>query len=434
MKPSSSPVFIRLDSGALIGFCMALMLVFLQEGFTYYLSFQTLALSFVVGLVFVSRPSLINTMHLFLVFLALSFFIGIAAAYSPMVISRNSPNILLTIMGILTYAFIIGCLPNLVPKRVGLILYAFRYASAATVLMLASLIVLTELSLLPFLSREALLIQNSTLVTNFADEDALMNELAYMAMSDLSPRMDLFYGEPSYLGIVLFSCVACFMLTSRLISDFNRSSDLSSQGSFSGGRHYRYVVVVGIISLLYLQSLSSIIYAVLILFFEFRTPIGKRFSFSKLLALFFFAAFIVFIFRDSFEYALYRITMQDSLSLAQRFGSLLDFGINDYLFGLKDELRIPNEGFHNGLFYIIAVFGLAGIWYVFFLLRTVNRLAKPIKMSAFLVLISLALIMQNGAVFSPNKVVLFALILLPLSCARAIYPRKKLNLYREVVK
>lgn len=424
MKNSPHLAITKLGFSTPLGLFFALALVFLQEGFNYYISFQTMALAFVLVLMYASKPSMINIRHLLLVFFVLSFSIGITAAYSPMVISRNTSNIILTIIGILAYALVIICLPSLVPRRVGLILYGFKRASAATVIVLASLIVLTDLSLLPFLNREALLIQNIRLVTNYAGEDVLMNELAYRTMSDLAPRIDLFYGEPSYLGIVLFSCVACYMLTSRLISDFNRSSDPSSQGSFSRGRHYRYVVVAGIISMLYLQSLSSIIYALLILFFEFRAPIGKRFSFSRLLAIFVFVAFVALVFRDSFEYALYRITMQDSISLTQRFGSLLDFGINDYLFGLKDESRIPSEGFHNGLFYIIAISGLAGIWYVFFLLRTVHRLAKPIKMSAFLVLMILALIMQNGAVFSPNKVVLFALILLPLSCARAIYQRK----------
>lgn len=429
MKNSSRLPIANTGPSMLLGLLLAFLLVFLQEGFTYYLSFQAVALALVLVLIYISRPSLRNTRHLLLVFLALSFSIGIAGAYSPMVVSRNASNIFLTIIGISAYALIIACLPNFAPKRVDLILHVFRRASAATVMVLAGLIVLTDLSVLPFLNRDVLLLQNSRLVTNYAGEDALMDELAYRTMSDMSPRIDLFYGEPSYLGIVLFTCVVCYILASRLILEFHRGVG----SSFLGCGYHRSVVMVGIISMLYLQSLSSIIYALLILFFEFRAPIRKGFSLSRFLAVIVFAAVITLVFKDSFEYALYRITMQDSISLVQRFGSLRDFGISDYLFGLKDESRIPDEGFHNGLFYIFAISGLAGGWYVYFMLRTVHRLARPLGMSAFLVLMVFALIMQNGAVFSPNKVVLLSLILLPLSCARAIYQKKKLNLPREVV-
>lgn len=411
----------------------SLCLVLLQEGFNYYLSFQILALVLILFMTYASRPSFVNTTHLFLVILALSFSVAISAAYSPTVVSRNAENIFLTTLGLLAYAVVIICLPNFSPRRVGLILQVFNKASAATVLALAGLIVLTDLSLLPFLNREALLFQNSRLVTNYVGEDALLANQAYRMMSDLSPRLDLFYGEPSYLGIVLFTCVACYMLTTRLIVDHRLYRESLAPTSALKSKYRMYVVVVGALSMLYLQSLSSIMYALLVLFFEFRAPIVRRLSLSKLLGIMAFVVVVILLFLDSFEYALYRITMQESLSLVQRFGSLLDFGIPDYLLGLKDESRIPSEGFHNGLFYIIAISGFAGIWYIAFLLRTIYRLARPVEMSVFLTLLILALIMQNGAVFSPNKVVLLSLILLPLSCSRAIYPRSKPHLAKEAV-
>ncbi|MBI3186475.1 MAG: hypothetical protein HYZ31_01235 [Gammaproteobacteria bacterium] len=274
--------------------------------------------------------------------------------------------------------------------------------------------------------------QNSRLVTNFAGEDELMSNLAFLATVDQSPRLDLFYGEPSYLGIVIFVCVVCYMQTSRLIADVRHndaSSSIrssSSKTSFSGTYH-RYVVVVAIVSMLYLQSLSSIMYALLVLLFEFGAPIFKRASTPKLLSFIVLLVFLALFFRQSLEYSIYRVTMQDSLSVFQRFGPLLDFDVSDYLFGVSEETKVPDIGFHNGLLYIIAISGLAGIAYVSVILRAVYRSARQIKMSALSVLVIMALIMQNGAVFSPNKVVLFALILLPLSCARAVYLRSNFN-------
>lgn len=398
-----------------------LMLVFLQEGFTYYLSIQTLAFGVMLVVVYKSRASLVNLSHLLLAVGLLLFFLAVTAAYSPMVVSRNSPSIIVTIIGITGYAFLIALLANLVPKRISLILHSFRFASAAAVLTLAGLMVLSELNFIPYLNREALLLQNNRLVTNFADEGILQNELAYRISIGAAPRLDLFYGEPSYLGIVLFTCVVCFMLTSRLITEYQDALELVGSKLTKKGKYGRYVVIVGILSLLALQSLSSIMYALALLYLGFMATVRRHLSFSKRLWFIAFTAVLFFAYRDSFQYVFFRLTMEESVSLVQRFGSLLDFGVRDYLFGLKDESKIPAEGFHNGLFYIIAISGLAGIWYTLFILRTVHQLAKPIKMSRLLILMVSALIMQNGAVFSPNKIVLFALILLPLSCVRTVY-------------
>lgn len=427
------PFVARSGFSPLLGFSMAPMLIFLQEGFTYYFSFQTLALLLVVVLIFKSKPSLVNVGTLLLIFLALFIFVGTTGAFSPMVVSRNTSNIFFSIVALLTYALMIISFLSIVPKRADLILYVFKHASSATIFILAALITLTDLSLLPFLNRSELLMQNSRLVTNFTGEDALIEHMEYLSKYDGVNRLDLFYGEPSYLGVVLFSCVVCYILTSRLISNLHYIRGESATKSSSSNAFYWGIVWAGVVSMLYLQSLSSIVYALVILYFEFGGAITKRISLLKLLALFLFVVIIVLFLSQSFEYLLYRVTMQDSLSLLQRFGSLSDFQIHDYIFGLKSESRMPDEGFHNGLFYIIAISGFAGIWYVFSLLQTVYRLAKPIKMSVLLMLVILALIMQNGAVFSPNKVVLFSLILLPLACARVIYPRKKRAFYSGVV-
>lgn len=421
MKPSSKLAVTRPKTGALLGFCMTLMLVFLQEGFTYYLSIQMLALGVMLVVVYKSRASPVNLSHLLLAVGLFLFFLAVTATYSPMVVSRNSSSILVTIIGITGYAFLIALLANLVPKRTGLILHSFRFASAAVVFTLAGLMALTDLNFIPTLNRDALLLQNNRLVTNFADEDMLQNELAYRTSIDAAPRLDLFYGEASYLGIVLFTCVVCFMLTSRLIAEYQGGLESVGSKLAEKDKYGRYVVIVGIMSLLSLQSLSSIMYALALLFLGFMVTIRMHLSFSKLLLFIAFMAVLLFAYRDSLQYFLFRLTMEESVSLVQRFGSLLDFGVSDYLFGLRDESKIPEEGFHNGLFYIIAISGLAGIGYTIFILRTVQRLAKPIKMSSLLTLVVLALIMQNGAVFSPNKVVLFALILLPLSCVRTVY-------------
>jgi hypothetical protein len=128
-------------------------------------------------------------------------------------------------------------------------------------------------------------------------------------------------------------------------------------------------------------------------------------------------AFLAF----SYKYFLYRITQTDSLSWFQRFGFVSEIGIGDLLMGIKDETKSPDVGIHNGLFYILAISGLGGISYLASLFYSVGKLSRPVKLVPFLVLLVLSIIMQNGGVFSPNKVVLLSLVLLPLSCARSVY-------------
>lgn len=172
-------------------------------------------------------------------------------------------------------------------------------------------------------------------------------------------------------------------------------------------------------TLLYIQSFSSIIYALVVIYFAFikgkvrRANLLTSISFLIVIAI----AFLAF----SYEYFLYRITQSDSLSFIQRFGFLFDIGIGDLLAGVKDESMLPVGGIHNGLFYIIAISGFGGVLYLVSLLYSAYTLSAPIKSSMFLVLLVLAIMMQNGGVFSPNKVVLFSLVLLPLACARTIY-------------
>ena len=123
----------------------------------------------------------------------------------------------------------------------------------------------------------------------------------------------------------------------------------------------------------------------------------------------------------SYEYFLHRITQTDSLSTIQRFGFLLDLGIDDLLIGVKDVSMLGDVGIHNGVFYIIAIPSIGGILYIFFLFYSAYTSSAPIKLSMFLVLLLLAIMMQNGGVFSPNKVVLFPLILLLLACVRKVH-------------
>lgn len=396
---------------------LTLSLIFLQEGFTYYVSFQMLALATVATLIFSTIHSIKTEIHFFAAFLAFTFFVVITAVVSPTVIAQNSSNIFLTVIGVLGYAVMIGGLPHLKTKRAGLILNILKSVSLATILVLAGLLVLSESNLVSSLNREAMNLQNSRLIDNFSDADALLADLATNLLINQTERIDLFYGEPSFLAIVLFTCLGCFMLTSNLLA--HASNGIKNPDLKPSFKSCELVILIGTISLLYIQSFSSITYALIVFYFVFiKEKITPANFFTAISFLLVFAiAFLAF----SYQYFLYRITQTDSISFDQRFGLLFHISIGDVLTGIKDASMLGSVGIHNGFFYIIAISGFGGILYLASLLYSVYTLSVPIKLSLFLILLVIAIMMQNGGVFSPNKVVLFSMILLPLVCARAIY-------------
>ena len=397
----------------IISFILTLVIVFLQEGFSYYVSFQVLGLVLITILLIFSKSKISLSLNFLFSYIMLIGFIVISSLLLPEAISRNSSNIFFTVIAICTYAFIILAFMNLHIKRLDIVLRVLYNVSVSVIVILSSLLFLSDLNLLPFLSREAFLIQNTDLITNFRAIDMLEQHF----MTGLVVGNDLFYGEPSYLGLVFFVCISCYMFISRLLLFYNL-------GSFAISKYYNYIVALSIVSLFYIDSFSSIIYGFIVTLSVIKnTHKSRAFLAGKKYLALPLATATLFIF-GNYEYLFDRIlTLQDSLSLFQRFGSLLDLTFIDFMFGLHDTSRMPEEGFHNGFFYIIAISGIAGINFLFYILHTAYLQSKNFNIHILISLILLAIIMQNGAIFSPNKLVLFSLILLPVSCSKILKNR-----------
>jgi hypothetical protein len=396
---------------------LILSLVFLQEGFTYYLSFQVVALFVLITLVLSSGGRVRFSLLDLLGFIAFLVQLVMTAVFSPFVISTNSSSIFLTTIAVLVYAAAIFHMPLLRVRRPEQLLLALRKVSAAVILMLVSILLVSESKIVSFLDREAMLGQNARLIDNFTDIDALSKDQAFRMLIGEEARIDLFYGEPSFLAIVLFTSLGCHLLTSKLLALSGHAQSSVASARISS-RMMDLAPYLATLCLLFIHSFSSIIYALVAIYFLFmkqRAAKQKRGS-SVLVLLVFGIAFGVF----GFEYFMYRLTMAESLSLTQRFGFLFELTLIDMLVGVRDIAKLPEYGIHNGLFYIVAISGVGGLIYLLRLLRNVYVLAKPLKLSVLMCTLMLAILMQNGGVFTPNKVVLFGLILLPLACSRTI--------------
>jgi hypothetical protein len=123
--------------------------------------------------------------------------------------------------------------------------------------------------------------------------------------------------------------------------------------------------------------------------------------------------------------------MENSVSFIQRFGFLFEMRLIDWVVGLKDTSRLPEFGIHNGVIFLITISGLGGLCYLFYLLRYAYKSAISIGLASYSVLLILAIFSQNGGIFSPNKIVLLALILLPLAAVRSgkLSPSRSLSNY-----
>lgn len=395
---------------------LVLSMIFLQEGFSYYVSFQCLSLIVMGAVTLHALRDLKCTVYFSMAYAVFVFFLFVTSQVSPMLISQNSSNMLVTVIGVCIYALMIGCQPYMRFVRIGLVLNVLKNVSAATILLLTGLMLLSESNVLPFLNRTAMLEQNSRLIDNFTDPEAIATHQAMQLLLGTSDRIDLFYGEPSFLAIVLFCCLGCLLLTSRLL-EYALDSAADSRWR-TNWKRTEFTILLGVLSLMYVQSFSSILYALVVIYFAF---IKGRFTRGRLVASLPFmltlsAAFAVF----SYDYFVFRLTQGDSLSFEQRFGFLWETNLIELLTVSMDTSILPNVGIHNGLFYILAIAGFGGVLYVASLLYSAFILAARLRLSMLAFMLVLAVMMQNGGVFSPSKVMLFALVLLPLACLRSL--------------
>jgi hypothetical protein len=182
----------------------------------------------------------------------------------------------------------------------------------------------------------------------------------------------------------------------------------------------------GVACMVYIQSFSSFFYAAILLGFVSANVLRRaeaiRLTRVKAAALLVVVVAISWVAIETSPYYWHRLTtFSDSLSAQQRFGILFDFLPQDFLLGLHERGRMPPAGFHNGLIYVVMMAGIGGIGLLVYLMHRVAQLAHPLGLAVLSMLAVLAVFSQNGAIFSPNKLVLLSFLMVPLM------PRNSVN-------
>lgn len=393
-------------------------MILLQAGISYYLSFQTIALLIVLWIVIKHCKGLNLKPQDFFAFILFVVFAMFTAFQAPDVISSNSDNFLFTMLALVFYSAIIFFMPLLVFSNTLRIFWFFHKVSKWLIISLVGILILSESGIIPTLNRQAMRLQNASLITNSTDVNSIEENIKMNLSFDLSERIDIFYGEPSFFVLILFASLSSFMISKKAIKEFKfLGSDkiLISED--------RYILILAIMAMLYVQSLSSAIYSAILIYFLFKGQlIKKKLLFRNI------AVLAVFVFTFSYfmyDYLLSRLSEGSGLSFYQRFGWVVDLDVITIFTGLKNSNLLVSEGIHNGLIYIMLISGIGGVYYIYRLLRNVYFLANKLGYGFFGVFVMLAIIMQNGAILSINKIVIASLILLPLACTVNILKNNK---------
>jgi len=394
----------------------ALLILSIQMGVTYYLSVQTVAMLFMLVVLLRSRITLRITPIFVCTILLFSVMLLFTSFRHPEAISRSSPHILMTSIGVIGYVSLLLSMASISPMRSGPLLKFFRRCSAMTIVLIAILVLTTDLNAFPFLTREAFIRQNVDLVTNYAELSVVELDITNRKERGAELNIDLLYGEPSFLALVLFVCLVSYVIACRTRTSMEEKDTAPAS---------IFLLIVGVTCLVYIKAFSGIFYALLFVSLtlgEMRVRFkSNNHTNVSLLAFALSALVLAVILTESLPYYLHRIlTISDSQSAQQRFGILLNFLPEDYFFGLQSAGRMPSAGIHNGIIYLAMIAGIGGIVVIAYVLIRAMHMAGSSAHSALSVLAVVAVFSQNGAVLSPNKLVIISLLFGALCCTAAL--------------
>lgn len=380
---------------------LCISVIFLQSGYSYYVSMQTFALVLLLILIIISKPKFEINILTCLALLAFIYLLMCRGYFFPNVINSSTKNITFKIIGIIGYSTILTLVFNL-KLRKEILLSVIDRCSKLVLITFSVLMAYIHTSQYKFFILFLLEYQNKNLVDNFTTLTALSDQMIYELRDGIMPRMDLFYGEPSYLSVVIFTVIIALQTISYLKT--NSTNITISLEIFT---------LVSIFSLIMVESLSSGIYALIITLY-FVTKIRFLKAFIYLLFI-----FVIAYLTNVYSIIYHRIyDIKNSLSLFQRFGEFINFTFADYLIGLTSYEKIPISGFNNGISYLIAISGLTGIFlFILGFYKMVEKI-RDFKLYVLIITGLLALIMQNGGIFSPNKIFLICLIVLPIAVTK----------------
>jgi hypothetical protein len=389
--------------------------VFLQSGISYYISAQILALAILFWLAFKNKVKVDSFQMALVVGTLFSInFIFSAVANPDMVLSSG---VFLPHRALLNdvFAFLFLIFSGISFCHIAQV-RCMSAAAKAVILLLLLFAIVGEVWESSLFGRWSMYQQNVGLITNYMSSEQIQNFRDYAIATGILPRIDLTYGEPSFLALVVF-CLAVSVVVGH-----------ETLGRFSGRPKKRVLSAItspglfvwsGALFCAWIGSLSGTIYAIFLGSYALiPILINRKLNSSMSYQIAIAGTSSGVLIAVLLPYLIQRLgNLKSSLSFFQRFDYFSEFSLMSLtLGGVADEMP-TTIGFHNGLALVLYSGGFAGVLFVFW--TTLMLWRKPLSRSTRLLAVGalLAIYSQNGAVFSPNKLVLLAFVAWP-----CIYP------------
>lgn len=400
----------------LLQFFIILSILFLQTGISYWISTQVFAFIIFTYVIYLNKPKLILNLKIIIpIFLFILFIIDLYFYRAFLINWGQVSNLFLSTIRLIFFSSTIYFLFFLQFENNNFIKFTTKIYKYLLIIF-PSLLLISESNLIPFLSKESLFAQNASLVFNLQNIDNINLHIA--ALNVIRP--DLFYGEPSYLALIIF-CIFSGYIFSNFVKSYNSNSQKPELFLYKRGS--LVFASSTILSLFLTRSLSGILYIFLIIFLF----LSVRFIYQRVLSvriILFGGIIIIFItslFLNSYLLSRLDFTNFDQLSLFERILFFLKWTLRDYIFGIQSIDKISSDfGFVNGFFFGIAVGGIGFLLYFFSLITRIRSLVKSLPFNIYSSFLLLAIFMQNGSIFAPDKAFMIFLTFSPLLSKKTI--------------
>lgn len=397
-----------------IALTLAICTVFLQYGYNSLFALSSFGTAFCLYLFFKTSCITRSTLNWFLIawltFSAGYFYSTFLYDYLNPFLDQYSNLSKVAMYLIATLILIISLFPSK-PANASFLNRLAIYTALISLITLFILHVLSESYLLPAFNPQSLLLQNTQLLDNYSDASTI--EMHILQFDRY--RNDLFYGEVSFLSLIVFASCAALILNVDTRHDIYPVSS-----ALSHPKHILNTIRLAILLSFYLlfssQSLSGYIYMLILFCFSHKFLFaGSPRVLKPLTVLLLVILFGVF----KQSYLLSRLNLLDSISFAQRFLVFQDLPLIKMLFDIGSNIEIAGDtGFHNGFAVVLLLASLGAFPYIYSVFSGFCQNTTLPSKRLLIILVLTAIFAQNGAIFSPYKLfilLLFRFSLTPIS-------------------
>ena len=221
---------------------LAACTVFLQYGFSYYVSVQTFCLVFVIIFCWLGRPFFRNIIFVALLFTWLFLFNWSYFCFSSHA-EMLYQNTFLRLCSVTLFSAFALAVTSVEFQKPEFLHRSMRVLARCVLCFLLLTLFISEFEILQGFDRRYFILQNSDLIFNRTDIDTLNAEIFGATRNNRPLRVDLFYGEPSYLALVIYVFASILSLTT-LHDTSAGTQKLHQFDIFSGRGKFDFLIII----------------------------------------------------------------------------------------------------------------------------------------------------------------------------------------------